>query len=150
LKGRTLGWLLAALLLAALLGQGSRWHDRMLGSAMLRQVELVSMSVEASGRTPPPSLLPAHLELLRRAAALDPSEIGIPLARGSQFFLFGSPSSAISAYREALAIEPRPEIYLDLGRALLAAGQAEEARRDFALALKLNPTLVGQIPEAGR
>ncbi|HTQ80769.1 MAG TPA: tetratricopeptide repeat protein [Thermoanaerobaculia bacterium] len=146
MKGRTLVIVLAGLLSGALLWQGRRWHDHMLGSAYLRQVELVSMSIETSGRTPPRNILPAHLELLRRAAQLDPAEIGIPLARGSQFLLFGSPSSAIPAYREAEALEPRPEIYLNLGRAYLAAGDAEAARRNFALAVRLDPNLIGQVP----
>src|SRR4029079_13505224 len=86
MKGSTLGWLLAAGLVAALVGQGSRWHDRFLGSALLRQVELVSISAASSGRVPG-NILPAHLELLRRAAELDPAEVGIPIARANQFVL---------------------------------------------------------------
>jgi hypothetical protein len=149
IPGATLGWLLAAVVVVALVGQGYRWRDRLLGSALLRQVELVSISAATSGRHPA-NLLPAHLELLRRAAALDPSEVGIPIARGSQFLLFGDPRAALPEYRAALDLQPKPEIYADLGRAYLAFGDVAEARRNFRLAVRLDPTLIAQIPEEGR
>ena len=148
-SGSTLGWLAAAVLVLALVLQGNRWHDRLLGSAMLRQVELVSISAATSGRAPG-NLLPTHLELLRRAQELDPAEVGIPIARGSQFLLFGDPRAAIPPYRAALALQPKPEIYADLGRAFLASGDLAEARRQFRLAVRLDPSLLSQVPEAGR
>jgi O-antigen ligase len=149
IPGTTLGWLLAALVVVALVLQGNRWRDRLLGSAMLRQVELVSISAATSGHAPG-NLLPAHLELLRRAADLDPSEVGIPIARGSQFLLFGDPRAALPEYRAALALQPKPEIYTDLGRAYLASGDLDEARRNFRLAVRLDPTLSVQVPEEFR
>ncbi len=148
-SGSTLGWLAAAVLVLALVLQGNRWHDRLLGSAMLRQVELVSISAATSGHAPG-NLLPTHLELLRRAQDLDPAEVGIPIARGSQFLLFGDPRAAIPPYRAALALQPKPEIYADLGRAFLASGDLAEARRQFRLAVRLDPSLLAQVPEAGR
>ncbi len=149
IPGTTLGWLLAALVVVALVLQGNRWRDRLLGSALLRQVELVSISAASSGHAPG-NLLPAHLELLRRAAELDPSEVGIPIARGSQFLLFGDPRAALPEYRAALALQPKPEIYADLGRAYLASGDLDEARRNFRLAVRLDPTLSVQVPEEMR
>ena len=149
MRGSTLGWLLAAGLVAALVGQGSRWHDRLLGSALLRQVELVSISAASSGRVPG-NILPAHLELLRRAAELDPAEVGIPIARANQFVLFGDPRSAIPAYRDAMALEPKAVIYFGLGRALLASGDPEAARRNFRIAVRLDPTLASEVPEGSR
>jgi tetratricopeptide (TPR) repeat protein len=149
MKGGTLAWLLAFAVAAALVWQGNRWHDRLLGSAMLRQVELVSINAASSGRAPR-NLLPAHLELLRRAAELDPAEVGIPIARANQFVLFGDPRGAIPAYRQAMAMEPKAVIYFGLGRAFLASGDSEEARRNFRIAARLDPTLAGQIPEGGR
>jgi len=149
LSGNRLGWLAAAALVVALVLQGNRWHDRLLGSAMLRQVELVSISAATTGRAPG-NLLPTHLELLRRAQELDPAEVGIPIARGSQFLLFGDPRAAIPPYRAALALQPKPEIYADLGRAFLAGGDLAEARRQFKLAVRLDPSLLAQVPEGGR
>jgi O-antigen ligase len=149
ISGTTLGWLLAALVVVALVLQGNRWRDRLVGSALLRQVELVSISAATSGHAPR-NLLATHLELLGRAAALDPSEVGIPIARGSQFLLFGDPRAALPEYRAALALQPKPEIYSDLGRAYLATGDLDEARRNFRLAVRLDPTLVVQVPEEVR
>ncbi len=149
MKGRTLAWLAAALLVAALVAQGSRWHDRLLGSAILRQVELVSISAASSGRVPP-NLLSAHLELLRRAAELDPAEVAVPIARANQYLLFGDPRGAIPAYQEALRLEPKPIVYFGLGRAYLALGDTGRARRNFQLAVRLDPFLAGQLPEGYR
>jgi O-antigen ligase len=149
MSGDRLGWLAAAALVVALVLQGNRWHDRLLGSAMLRQVELVSISAATTGRAPG-NLLPAHLELLRRAQELDPVEVGIPIARGSQFLLFGDPRAAIPPYRAALALQPKPEVYADLGRAFLAVGDLAAARRQFRLAVRLDPSLLSQVPEEGR
>jgi Flp pilus assembly protein TadD len=53
---------------------------------------------------------------------------------------------AIAAYRRAAALEPHPEIYLHLGDALLAAGELEEARRNYRIALLLDPWLRSSVP----
>ncbi len=149
MKGRILAWALATLLGIALLAQTDRWRDRVLASRLLRQVEILSNQALAAGRAPR-GLLAANLEALRRAAALDPVEIGIPIARGSQFLLQGSPRSAIESYREAEALEPRPEIHMNLGQALLMTGEIEEARRQFALGVRLDPQLAAEVPAAAR
>lgn len=140
-----LAWAVMALLALALLGQTGRMRDRLAAGRMLRQVELLSMAAIARNQMPR-GLVPANLEMLRRASALDPTEIGIPIARGTQYLLLGNGSSAAQAYREALAQEPRPETYLNLGRALAAAGKTEEAREQFRLALRLDPNLTPLVP----
>lgn len=144
MTGRRLAWVLLAALGVALLGQTVRWRERILAARMLRQAEEVTMVVVA-GRAPR-GLLGGNLELLRRAAALDPVEVGIPIARGSQHYLLGSSGAAVAAYRQALELEPRPEIYLNLGRAELAAGRLEEARRAFRLAVRLDSKLARFVP----
>ena len=140
-----LAWVVVALLVLVLLGQTGRLRDRLTAGRMLRQVELLSMAAIARNQLPR-GLVAANLELLRRAAALDPTEIGIPVARGTQYLLLGNGSSAAQAYREALALEPRPEVYLNLGRALAAAGQIEEAREQFRIAVRLDPNLAPLVP----
>jgi hypothetical protein len=52
---------------------------------------------------------------------------------------------AIESYRAAAALEPRPEIYLNLGRAE-SAHNPDEARRDFALAVRLDSRLARVVP----
>jgi tetratricopeptide (TPR) repeat protein len=144
-KGRILVWPLVAVLALALAGQTVRWRARMEAGRLLAQVEALSMAVARQGKAPR-RLLQVNLDMLRRAAALDPVEVGVPIARGSQHLLFGSPEAAIEPYRAAAALEPRPEIYLNLGRAEQLARRPEDARRDFALALRLDPRLAEVVP----
>jgi len=144
-KGRILVWPLVALLALALAAQTVRWRSRMEAGRLLARVEALSMAVARQGKAPG-RLLQVNLEALRRAAALDPVEVGVPIARGSQHLLFGSPEAAIEPYRAAAALEPRPEIYLNLGRAEWLAHRPEDARRDIALALRLDPRLAEVLP----
>jgi tetratricopeptide (TPR) repeat protein len=145
LKGRILVWPLVAVLALALAAQTVRWRGRMEAGRLLAQVETLSMAVARQGKAPR-RLLQVNLDALRRAAALDPVEVGVPIARGSQHLLFGSPEAAIEPYRAAAALEPRPEIYLNLGRAEWLSRRPEDARRDFALALRLDPRLAELVP----
>lgn len=145
LRRSPLAWLVMALLVLVLSGQTVRLRDRLAAGRMLRQVELLSMAAIARNELPR-GLVAANMELLRRASALDPTEIGIPIARGTQYLLLGNGSSAVQAYRDALALEPRPEIYLNLGRALAASGRTQEAREQFRTALRLDPNLAQVVP----
>src|SRR5262249_29848404 len=148
-SGRAVGWGLAALLALALVGQGSRWHHPLLGSRLPLQVGLVTRSALAAGPAPSP-LPPAHLALLARAAALDPAEVEIPLARGNQYLVFHHPEAAIPHYRAAAELQPGPEIYFDLGGALLSAGETQAARQSFETAVRLDPRLAARLPEEMR
>jgi tetratricopeptide (TPR) repeat protein len=140
-----LAWAAVALLALALLGQTGRLRDRLTAGRILRQVELISMAMIARAEMPR-QVLSQNLEMLRRAAVLDPTEIGIPIARGTQYLLLGNGSSAVAAYRDALELEPRPETHLNLGRALVMAGRMEEAREQFRIALRLDPNLAPVVP----
>jgi tetratricopeptide (TPR) repeat protein len=144
MKGRTLATILTVLLLLALAGQTVRWRERLTASRLLANAEALTLAV-AAGQIPPRALAD-NLEALRRAAALDPVQVGIPIARGSQYLLMSRPEPAEAAYREALRLEPKSEIYLDLGRAQWMAGRREEALRNFALAVRLDPGLIHLLP----
>lgn len=142
-------WIAVPLLALALVAQTGRTRDRLQAGRMLRQVELYTMAALAR-REVPPGLIPANLQMLRRAEALDPTEVGIPIARGTQYLLLGNGSLAAHAYREALELQPRPEVYLNLGRALLEAGEPEEAGRQFEIAVRLDPYLASLVPAGPR
>ncbi len=146
MKGRVLVWPLVALLALALVGQTVRWRDRLAASRLLREVEAVTMSAMAARQLSEP-LLFRHLEVLRTAASKDPVEVGIPIAAGTQYLLLRRNDAAIRAYEKAVALEPRPEGYLNLGRAQLAAGRPEEARANFQRAVRLEPRLILEVPE---
>lgn len=140
-----LAWVAVLLLLLALLAQTGRLRDRLTAGRMLRRVELISMAMIARSEMPR-GLLSNNLELLRRASVLDPTQVGIPIARGTQYLLLGNGSSAAAAYGDALELEPRPEVHLNLGRALVLAGEPEKAREQFRIALRLDPNLAQVVP----
>lgn len=140
MRGRTLAALLGLALLFALAAQTSRARDRLLANRIVRQVELVSMAAVRAGELSP-RLVAVNLAALRRAAALDSAEVAIPMARGGQFLLLRRPHAALEAYGEALALEPRPEIYLNLSRAYRAAGDAARAQQALERVYRLDPYL---------
>ncbi len=142
-------WLTLALLVAALAGQLRHTIHRLGASRALNQVELRSKAAVAAGRSSR-LLFAENLQILRRAAELDPLEAGVPIARGAQHLLLGSAGAAEEAYIEALRLEPRPEIYLNLGRAHLLAGKLAAARQSFSTAVTLDPNLAEYVPAAGR
>jgi tetratricopeptide (TPR) repeat protein len=149
LKGRVFFALLAPALAMCLFLQWHRGMDRIQASVLLRQVEGRTLQAAAAGALSE-ELLRSHLQALRRASELDPSEAGILTARGSHFLLLGRPEAAAETYRQALALEPRPEQYLNLGRALVAMGRTEEADEMFAIAVRIDPRLRRQIPDRNR
>jgi tetratricopeptide (TPR) repeat protein len=143
-RGRILGPLLTLALVLALTGQTVRGRDRLEASRLLSNAEALTLGI-AAGRLPRQAVAD-NLEALRRAAALDPVEVGIPIALGSQYLLLDRPEPAEQVYLEALRLEPRSEVYLDLGRAQWMAGRREEALRSFGVALRLDPLLVRGLP----
>jgi len=149
MKGRILFWPVALALLLALIAQGQRLRHRLGASVVLHQVERASFQAARMGESGA-GVLRAALPLLKQAAERDPTEVGIPIAIGSVHLLLDSPQAAIEAYRRALALEPRPEAYLNLGRAQLRAGDAAGARASFTTAIKLDANLEPQVPEALR
>lgn len=149
MSGRTLAVILTLLLTLATLGQTARWRNRMTASRLLAQVEALSVAVVRSGQPPPERMITNNLITLRVAAALDPVEVGIPIARGTQYLLLSRPDPAIEAYRAALALEPRSEGYLNLGRAQWLAGRTDEAKQNFAVATRLDPWLTPLVPPGG-
>jgi tetratricopeptide (TPR) repeat protein len=148
-SGRRLLFVLLPLLAGALLAQAARAHALLGASRRLRTASVVAARVAGAGERAAP-IQRANLALLRRAAELDPADVRAPAWRGSLHLLLGNPHEAAAAYREALELEPRPEVHLNLARALLAAGELEGARRHFALAVRLDPALAPEVPAAGR
>jgi tetratricopeptide (TPR) repeat protein len=143
MNGRILVWPLVLVLGIALGGQSIRWRNRLNVSRLLNTVERMTLPAYRAQRA---DVLHTHVELLRRAEERDPLEVGIPIARGSQHFLLRQTQAAIGAYEEALRLEPRPETYLYLGRALNQEGRTEEAARAFRTALRIDPRLLPQVP----
>ncbi len=138
-------WLVLLLLLVALGLELGRSRNRLRASAILWRTEGVARAAVASGRAPR-ELLSENLHWLRKAEKLDPVEVALPLARGTHHLLLGSGEAAMDAYSDALRLEPRPEIYLNLGRAQRLAGQSFAAEQSFATAVQLDPNLAPYVP----
>lgn len=147
--GRLAALVLVPLLALSLYGQWGRATARLEASALVWRVEQVTIGAAAAGRLDR-AAFSANLRALRRAGELDPGNVRVPMNRGAQYMLLGRHQAAAEAYREALALEPRPEAHLNLGRALYAMGREEEATEMFLRAVRLSRPLVRDLPEPVR
>jgi len=145
MKGKALAVVVAGVLLATLF-LTLRWDLRRLeASRALHQAEIITVGALSVGQVPR-VLLQQNIRDLRQAAEKDPLEVGIPIALGSQYLLLRSPQASQEAYRSALALESRPEIYLNLGKAYQLAGDLNEAWKFYDQALLLDHHMEAQIP----
>ncbi len=149
MSGRVAFWVVFPCLLATLVGQSIRGAHWISASQTLKAVEARTIEVVTLGRAPT-QLLHANVVELERAARLNPGDVGVLIALGSQYLVMRVPDTALETYRRALRLEPRPEIYLNIGRAYLMEGKRAEARRNFRVALRLSPSFRKQIPRGLR
>lgn len=141
---RWLGLLATALVLAALFAQTSRGRALVGANRRLRAVEVTSLAAARQGRRADPLLL-ANLSVLREAERMDPADVALRVARGSVYFLLGRMEQAVSSYEDALRLEPRPEIYFNIGRAKVALGDRGAADTAFARAIRIDPRLAKEL-----
>lgn len=112
---------------------------------ILRSVEGRTLALIQTGRLQKATLL-AQVEELQVARQLDPAEVGIAVAMGSEYLLMSDFDRARATYLEALALEPRPEIHLNLGKASYAAEETERAVGEMRRAVRLDPALRFEVP----
>ncbi len=135
-----LGVPLIALLLIALGAHFGSAGDRLEAARILRTTSLVAQrSAQQGGQVP--AILRANLRPLRRARELDTLEVGVPMALGSHYLLLGNAAAAIEWYEKAIDLEPRPNLYFNLARALLMAERSSEAFEHLDSAVRLDPAL---------
>lgn len=118
------------------------------GLALARaETELKDAPVAAgSGRR---DLTNAALVHARLAVALRPRQAAGHLALGSALASLGDVEGAVAATERSLSLEERAETLLNLGRLLLAQGDAVTARDLYVRAVWLFPKLVSAIPPLG-
>jgi tetratricopeptide (TPR) repeat protein len=133
-----------AIVLAALFAQTSRGRALVGANQRLRTVEVTSLAAARQGERARPLLL-ANLSVLREAERMDPADVALRVARGSVYFLLGRMEQAVSSYEDALRLEPRPEIYFNIGRAKLALGDRGAADTAFARAIRIDPRLAKEL-----
>lgn len=145
MTGRRVCLVVMAVALVALGWQTRRAADRLYAGRLLARVEARTQAALAARRAPS-TMFAEHLAWLDEAGRRDPLEIGVPLARGAQYLLLRRPADAIAAYRVAEQLEPRPEVALNLGRALWMQGDRDGAAAAFRRAVTLNPLLRTEVP----
>ena len=137
MSGRTARWIVLVGLAVALGWQGVHTGHQRQATQVRRQVEAVSLAQAAQGRMVP-TVVAKSIRDLRRAAELDPLDPGIPMLLGGQYMLLDRPREAIAAYQVALALEPRPEFFLNLAGALRKAGDHKAAEKASRQAVVLD------------
>lgn len=145
MKGRLAGWIALLGLAVACLLQIGRAGDRVTASRVLQRVEQSTVLLGQQGRLTAQELR-LNIQELLDAMELAPDDVRLRLALGGQYLLLNHPQQAVKTYREALAVEARPELYLNLGRAQQAAGDLEGARASYQAAALLNPLVRRAIP----
>jgi len=76
-----------------------------------------------------------------------PPDVDLSMMAGANAMVLGRSELAVAAYRRALAVEGRPEVYLTLGLAQLAAQRKAEAIDSLTLAARFNPYILNRLPE---
>jgi tetratricopeptide (TPR) repeat protein len=135
--GRRLFPFLLVVLLAATVLEVRRAAGWWRAGRILAEVERVTVATASQGRLPMP-VVERGLRRLDEAERLHPSHVGPPTYRGNLYLLSHRPKAAVRAYETALAIEPRAEVYANLGRAHLELGDRDVAQSLFQTAIFLD------------
>ena len=88
-----------------------------------------------------------NLELLGECRVFCTTSVDWYMASAANERLLGRNADAVLKYERALAYDRRPEIYLNLGLAQLAAGQQAEGVRTLVLACIYNPEYLDEISD---
>ena len=88
-----------------------------------------------------------NLELLGECRIFCTTSADWYMASAANERLLGRNADAVAKYERALAYDRRPEIYLNMGLAQLAAGQQVEGVRTLVLACIYNPEYLDEISD---
>lgn len=78
----------------------------------------------------------ADLGRLRESA---PNDVRVPMLIAENQLLMGLREEAVRSYDDALRVDPRPEIYMARGDALVQLGRVDEAVASYATAVRYDP-----------
>lgn len=92
------------------------------------------------------SLTRRNLDELEQCRASVPWDVQFPMLMAGNHWIRGDREAARNAYREALEIDRRPEIYLNLGLVELELGDPN-AEADLETACTFSPVLLYEVPE---
>lgn len=89
-----------------------------------------------------------NLELLAGLRESCPTEVRVPMLTAANLEFVGRPDDALASYQEALRIDHRPEIYVEIARMQLQLGQVDEAVASYVTATRFSPLVVESITSA--
>lgn len=120
--------------------------DRIGAQRLVRTVESLAMEGGRRGQMPP-RVLDLGLDMLRQAEDLDPSLTSVKITRGGLFMVAGRQASAERTYQEALVMQNRAEIWVNLARLRLSHGDSEGALQAAQAAQSLGARVGRDLPE---
>jgi tetratricopeptide (TPR) repeat protein len=88
-----------------------------------------------------------NLSALRTCLNLGCRDVSSEMIAAANYRVLGRNDEAIRLYREALRLDPRPELYVNLGAAELAAGDRDAARDDALSGALFSPFSVRFIED---
>jgi tetratricopeptide (TPR) repeat protein len=145
-------WIVLPVLLISMVFSARQGFARWMASYHLQQVESLVDRLEREGhlrrRESQRGIQLAFgeaIKLLRRAQELDPSKVEVLIVRGSLHRLLRRPKAALEAYKQALALEPRPEVFTQMGHVYRSLGRKEQARAAYRSAILLDHTLARDL-----
>jgi len=88
-----------------------------------------------------------NLELLAGLRERCATDVRVPMLTGANLELLGRPDDALASYGDALKIDQRPEIYVEMARLQLQLGQTDAAVSSYVAAARFNPRLMDHFFE---
>lgn len=114
-------------------------------NAEVSRIEADTLNAERLS-DPYAKLVRARRNLQRLAALRCATEVRVPVLLAANEELVGRLEDAAKHYEQAVALEPRPEIYMALGNVQVQLGRVDAAVESYARALKFHPTFIDKIP----
>ena len=105
------------------------------------------MAYENRESTAGRAMASANLTRLREAERYAPRDIQTLMLQAGNYRALGQHERAAARYRAALAIEQRPEIYMNLAQTQLELMQFDEGIGSYVKAVRFDPFYVAQIPD---
>jgi len=105
------------------------------------------LAAAMSGNPAAQLFLRERMPLIDQCIAHTPGKVELRLIRGAAQSLSGDYEGALTTYQETLLFDRRPEIYFDIGGALLKLRRTDEAIDAYATAIRFNPDLLPQISD---
>jgi cytochrome c-type biogenesis protein CcmH/NrfG len=90
-------------------------------------------------RSGPSALDADEVKALESLAARDRTNASVRVELGNLLMDHERYDDAVRWYREAVAIDPQPDVLVDLGASLVNGGKAAEGLTEFEKALKIDP-----------